>query len=39
VIESSHPVQPRDALRFAFEVEVPARGAVKITYRVRVRWC
>jgi hypothetical protein len=39
VIESSHPVQSRDALGFAFEVDVPARGALKITYRVRVRWC
>ncbi len=39
VIQSSHPVLPRDARSFAFEVDVPARGAVKVTYRVRVRWC
>jgi hypothetical protein len=39
VIQSSHPVLPRDAHGFAFEVDVPARGAVKVTYRVRVRWC
>jgi hypothetical protein len=39
VIQSSQPVQPRDAKTFAFEVDVPARGAVKVTYRVRVRWC
>jgi hypothetical protein len=39
VVESSHPVLRRDAQSFAFEVDVPARGAVKVTYRVRVRWC
>ena len=39
VVESSHPVLRRDAKSFAFEVDVPARGAVKVTYRVRVRWC
>jgi hypothetical protein len=39
VVESSHPVLPRDAHHFAFEIDVPARGAVKVTYRVRVRWC
>ncbi|HTV17840.1 MAG TPA: DUF4139 domain-containing protein [Polyangiaceae bacterium] len=39
VVESSHPVVRPDAKSFAFEVDVPARGAVKVTYRVRVRWC
>jgi hypothetical protein len=39
VVESSHPVLRRDATSFAFEVDVPARGAVKVMYRVRVRWC
>lgn len=39
VVESSHPVLRRDAESFAFEVDVPARGAVKVVYRVRVRWC
>jgi hypothetical protein len=39
VTASSHPVQARDSKSFAFEVDVPARGAVKVTYRVRVRWC
>jgi hypothetical protein len=39
VIESSHPVLRRDAKSFAFEIDVPARGSVKVTYRVRVRWC
>jgi hypothetical protein len=39
VIESSHPVGSRDARGFAFQVDLPARGAVKVTYRVRGRWC
>jgi hypothetical protein len=39
VVQSSHPVLRRDAQSFAFEVDVPARGAVKVTYRVKVRWC
>jgi hypothetical protein len=39
VTESSHPVQARDSGSFAFEVDVPARGTVKVTYRVRARWC
>jgi hypothetical protein len=39
VVQSSHPATKRDARSFAFEVEVPARGNTKITYRVRVRWC
>jgi hypothetical protein len=39
VVESSHPVLRREASSFAFDVDVPARGAVKVTYRVRVRWC
>jgi hypothetical protein len=39
VLESSQPVLPRDAQSFAFEGDVPARGALKVSYRVRVRWC
>jgi len=39
VIESSHPVQKRDAQTFTFEVDVPGGGSVKVTYRVRARWC
>jgi hypothetical protein len=39
VLESSHPVVRRDAQSFAFDVDVPAGGAVQLTYRVKVRWC
>jgi hypothetical protein len=39
VIQSSHLVQRRDAKTFTFEVDVPARGALELTYRVRARWC
>jgi hypothetical protein len=39
IIKSSHPAQTRDANSFAFSIGVPARGATKLTYRVRVRWC
>lgn len=39
VLAPSHPVLRRDARGFAFDVDVPARGAVKVSYRVRVRWC
>jgi hypothetical protein len=37
--ESSHGWERIDAATFRFRVSVPARGATKITYRVRVRWC
>jgi hypothetical protein len=37
--ESSHQWTRIDARTFRFRVSVPARGATKITYRVRVRWC
>jgi hypothetical protein len=39
VLESSHPVARRDAQSFAFDVDVPAGGALLVTYRVKVRWC
>jgi hypothetical protein len=39
VTASSLPAERRDARSFAFDVSVPARGEVKLTYRVRVRWC
>lgn len=39
IVRSSHPPLEGDAQSFTFEVDVPARGAVKLTYRVRVRWC
>jgi hypothetical protein len=37
--ESSHRWERIDARTFRFRVPVPARGATKITYRVRVKWC
>jgi hypothetical protein len=39
MMESSQPPRKKDAHTFAFDVDVPARGEVKVTYRVRVRWC
>ncbi|HVY30486.1 MAG TPA: DUF4139 domain-containing protein [Polyangiaceae bacterium] len=39
VLESSTPFVKVDAQSFRFDVEVPARGATKLTYRVRVRYC
>lgn len=39
VLESSQPAERRDARSLAFAVDVPARGAARVTYRVRVRWC
>jgi hypothetical protein len=39
IVQASHPATKKDAQTFVFEVPVPARGATKITYRVRIRWC
>ena len=39
IVRSSHPPLKGDAQSFTFEVDVPERGAVKVSYRVRVRWC
>jgi hypothetical protein len=39
ILQSSHPAQKKDAQTFTFKVNVPKRGEVKITYRVRIRWC
>jgi hypothetical protein len=39
ILSSSHRAQKLDAHTFKFVVEVPARGAEEVTYRVRVRWC
>lgn len=39
-IESStHPAVKKDAKRFVFSISVPARGEVKLSYRVRVTHC
>lgn len=39
ILSSSHTPIKLDAHTFKFVVEVPARGEVKVTYRLRVRWC
>jgi hypothetical protein len=39
VTGSSHPAVRDDARSFHFDVAVPKRGATKVTYKVRVRWC
>jgi len=39
IIDSSHPAKKEDQNTFTFTVNVPKRGATKVTYRVRVRWC
>ncbi|RYZ03434.1 MAG: DUF4139 domain-containing protein [Myxococcales bacterium] len=39
VIQHSQPFVKVDAGTFRFDVKVPARGATKISYRVRVRYC
>lgn len=39
VVSSSHPATRKDANTFTFDVPVPKRGNVKLTYKVRVRWC
>ncbi|HEY3500509.1 MAG TPA: DUF4139 domain-containing protein [Polyangiaceae bacterium] len=39
IVQSSHEAVKKDAQSFEFTVNVPARGATKITYRVRIRWC
>ena len=39
IIESSHKHTKKDSRTFTFEVQVPARGKTKVSYRVRVRWC
>jgi hypothetical protein len=39
IVESSLPATKEDAQTFTFDVAVPKRGATKVKYRVRVRWC
>lgn len=39
VLQSSLPFVKVDSQSFRFDVKVPARGATKLTYRVRVRYC
>lgn len=39
VTRASHPPSSRDATELVFRIDVPAQGAVKLTYGVRVSWC
>ncbi|GAC1543379.1 MAG: DUF4139 domain-containing protein [Polyangiales bacterium] len=39
IVSSSHPPQKRDQQTLVFDVNVPAKGETKVTWRVRVRWC
>jgi len=39
IVSSSHPAVKQDANTFTFEVKIPAKGEVKIKYRVRIKWC
>jgi hypothetical protein len=39
VLKSSLPHKKEDAHTFTFDAKVPARTNLKITYRVRVKWC
>jgi len=39
ILSSSHAAHRIDANTFTFTVPVPARGEVKVEYRIRVRWC
>ncbi len=39
IVSSSQPAKKEDSSTFSFTTTIPARGAVKITYRVRVKWC
>ena len=39
IVSSSHPAVKQDAHTFTFEVKIPAKGEVKIKYRVRIKWC
>jgi len=39
ILTSSHKASKLDAHTFSFTQSIPARGEVRITYRVRVKWC
>jgi hypothetical protein len=39
ILSSSHPHTKEDAYSFSFRPKVGAKSSVRITYRVRVRWC
>ena len=39
ILSATHEAVKLDAHTFKFVVQVPARGEVKVSYSVRVRWC
>ncbi len=39
ILSSSLPAEKKDQFTFLFHPKVPAKGEVKVKYRVRVRWC
>jgi hypothetical protein len=39
ITQESMPHVKKDAHTFTFNPTIPARGTVKITYRVRIKWC
>jgi hypothetical protein len=39
ITQESMPHVKKDSSTFTFTPRIPARGTVKITYRVRIRWC
>jgi hypothetical protein len=39
IVRSSHRPEKDDASTFHFDVPVPKRGKVQLTYTLRVRWC
>ncbi|MES1173838.1 MAG: DUF4139 domain-containing protein [Myxococcales bacterium] len=39
MISSSQAAEKKDSSTFTFNIKVPARGATKVNYKVRVRWC
>ncbi len=39
IVSESMKHDKKDAHTFTFTPKIPARGEVKITYRVRIRWC
>jgi hypothetical protein len=39
ILSSSQAAKKEDSTTFSFTTTIPARGSVKITYRVRVKWC
>jgi len=39
IVSSSLTPNKKDQQTFTFDVKVPAKSEVKVTYRVRVRWC